>query len=67
MPAAAECPMIFDNLSIAGTFIVSLYGLMPLLFRKELIRVEDEGLCAKSERPCVAKVMNEPVMAIDDV
>ncbi len=34
--------MILDNLSIAGLLIASLYLLLPLLFGKELWRV-DEG------------------------
>jgi hypothetical protein len=34
--------MILDNLSIAGLFVASLYLLLPLLFGKELWRV-DEG------------------------
>jgi hypothetical protein len=35
--------MILDNLSIVGLFVTSLYLLLPLLFGKELWRV-DEGV-----------------------
>ena len=33
--------MILDNLSIAGLFIASLFLLLPLLFGKEFLRVDE--------------------------
>lgn len=41
--------MYFDNLTIAGIVAVSLYALLPVLFGKEILRVEDDT--AESGRP----------------
>ena len=35
--------MYFDNLTIAGILVVALYGLLPLLFGREIIRVEEDS------------------------
>lgn len=35
--------MYFDNLTIAGILVVALYGLLPLLFGREIIRVEADS------------------------
>ena len=35
-------PVILDNLSIAGLSIASLYLLLPVLFRRELWRVDED-------------------------
>ena len=60
--------MIFDNLSIAGIVIVSLYGLLPLIFREEMIRVEDEDVpCSQAPSPCGPEAMGRPLMAVDDI
>jgi hypothetical protein len=34
--------MYVDNLTIAGILVVSFYALLPLLFGREFLRVEDE-------------------------
>jgi uncharacterized membrane protein YqiK len=34
--------MFFDHLTIAGIIVVSLYGLLPVLFGKEFYRVDAE-------------------------
>jgi hypothetical protein len=35
--------MFFDNLTIAGLVAVSFYALLPLLFGKEILRVEEDA------------------------
>lgn len=39
--------MYFDNLSLAGIAVVALYGLLPFVFGRETLRVEEEGGDAK--------------------
>jgi hypothetical protein len=34
--------MYFDNVTIAGVLAASLYGLLPLLFRGEFLRVNED-------------------------
>jgi hypothetical protein len=34
--------MYIDNLTIAGILVVASYGLVPLLFRRELLRVTED-------------------------
>ena len=34
--------MYFDNLTMAGLLTVALYALLPLLFGREMLRVEEE-------------------------
>jgi hypothetical protein len=44
--------MYFDNLTIAGLVTAGLYLLLPLLFGRELVRVEEESdPSSRSERP----------------
>jgi hypothetical protein len=39
--------MYFDNLTIAGILVASAYGLLPLLFGRELWRVAEDGADAE--------------------
>jgi hypothetical protein len=41
--------MILDNLSIVGLFVASLYLLLPLLFGKELWRVDEDARAGLTE------------------
>ena len=34
--------MYIDNLTIAGILAASIYGLLPMLFGREFLRVEDD-------------------------
>ena len=59
--------MFFDNLTVAGVAIVSLYGFLPLLFGREFIRVEDDKTrCLKAPSECGPVPMASPVFAADD-
>ena len=42
--------MYFDNLTIAGILVVSLYGLLPLLFGGEILRVNEHDAKTRSSR-----------------
>ena len=35
--------MYFDNLSLAGIAVVAVYGLLPFVFGREMLRVEEDG------------------------
>lgn len=35
--------MYFDNLTLAGIAAVTVYGLLPFLFGREMLRVEEDG------------------------
>jgi hypothetical protein len=53
--------MYFDNLTIAGLLVVSLYGLLPLLFRGEILRVEgDDALDRANVREKPPRDGNRP-------
>ena len=43
--------MYFDNLTIAGIFVVSLYGLLPLLFGGEILRVNERDANTRRRAP----------------
>ena len=51
--------MILDNLSLVGLFVASLYLFLPLLFGKEIWRVDEEGLGA-------VRASAAPAAAIED-
>ena len=66
-PPEGGYPMFFDHLTFAGIAIVSLYGLLPLLFGKELLRVEEEETeCPKTSTDCGSSRLANPVFAADD-
>lgn len=53
--------MYLDNLTIAGLLITSLYALVPLLFGKETLRVEDDQdieQSRSSRRPSARETRN---------
>lgn len=58
--------MYLDNLTLAGITVVALYGLLPFLFGRETLRVEedddDRRLAARTEqhRPTGAGCPGEP-------
>jgi hypothetical protein len=44
--------MYIDQLTIAGMLTVGLYALLPLLFGREVIRVDDEAAAEPVRAPC---------------
>ena len=44
--------MILDNLTIAGLLAAGLCALLPLLFGREFLKVEDDGMTSAPEPPC---------------
>jgi len=51
--------MYFDNLSLAGIAVVALYGLLPLLFGRETLRVEEDDAETPS-RPVTQTDRHDP-------
>jgi hypothetical protein len=35
--------MYFDNLTLAGIAVVAVYALLPFVFGREMLRVEEDG------------------------
>ena len=60
--------MIFDNLTLAGIAIAALYGFLPLLFKKEIIRVQeaDSGCAESVSGSAPARNLTRPALATDD-
>jgi hypothetical protein len=52
--------MYIDNLSIAGALIAAAYGLLPLLFGRELLHVTEEATERDSPRAAAPSTSKQP-------